>query len=387
MTDIAELVKRPWLCGVTGNPVGTDTRMVGEPLCECQGCRASRAVEALEAERDEALEAARGWENLYQGKGRLLAYATDPSAQHTLDEKDWNAFSATIGSPPEANDALKALMRADADRRVEEEREPIAKWHDAQAVHHHAECPICARAEIDSLGARMAIQPPATARDAGISVAKRVAELSDRTSPEHWPEAMLVTADELIEIVADELQPLEVVDSLHAPSQPSPVVTEEVASALRSVVEQHDEWCKQMGNVDFDDPLSDAVENARAVLSHLSKALPPPPVSSASGTCRCGGTGEDQNPLNDPGPCPDCVDASSVKTSQAIASVDEEVTPSCGCVFCDVSLPASRVDGEWVHQVGPGWITCNKLNASAHADSPQGVNQNTVEVLREQEGE
>jgi hypothetical protein len=29
-------------------------------------------------------------------------------------------------------------------------------------------------------------------------IAKDVAELSDRTSPDDWPEAMLVTADELI---------------------------------------------------------------------------------------------------------------------------------------------------------------------------------------------
>lgn len=29
-------------------------------------------------------------------------------------------------------------------------------------------------------------------------IAKDVAELSDRTSPDDWPEAMLVTADELV---------------------------------------------------------------------------------------------------------------------------------------------------------------------------------------------
>lgn len=37
------------------------------------------------------------------------------------------------------------------------------------------------------------------------AVAKRVAELSDRSSPDDWPEAMLVTAEELIFIVQDEL--------------------------------------------------------------------------------------------------------------------------------------------------------------------------------------
>lgn len=37
-------------------------------------------------------------------------------------------------------------------------------------------------------------------------VAKRVAELSGRSSPDDWPEAMLVTADELIFIISSELR-------------------------------------------------------------------------------------------------------------------------------------------------------------------------------------
>lgn len=37
----------PWRCDVTGNPVGTDTIMVGAPPCNCQGCRAANRVEAL----------------------------------------------------------------------------------------------------------------------------------------------------------------------------------------------------------------------------------------------------------------------------------------------------------------------------------------------------
>lgn len=50
-----------WRCDVTGNPVGTDTRMIGAPACECQGCFADRlfglvrdGFTALKAERDEA---------------------------------------------------------------------------------------------------------------------------------------------------------------------------------------------------------------------------------------------------------------------------------------------------------------------------------------------
>lgn len=41
MTDV-------WRCDITGNPVGTDTRMVGAPPCECQGCKGyDKDVEAI----------------------------------------------------------------------------------------------------------------------------------------------------------------------------------------------------------------------------------------------------------------------------------------------------------------------------------------------------
>lgn len=36
------------------------------------------------------------------------------------------------------------------------------------------------------------------------AIVQRVAELPDRTSPEDWPEAMLVTADELSFIIMSE---------------------------------------------------------------------------------------------------------------------------------------------------------------------------------------
>lgn len=42
------------------------------------------------------------------------------------------------------------------------------------------------------------------AHDVTDRVVRRVAELPDRTSPDNWPEAMLVTADELREIIAEE---------------------------------------------------------------------------------------------------------------------------------------------------------------------------------------
>lgn len=38
-----------WRCDITGNPVGTDTRMIGAPPCDCQGCRAADHIASLEA--------------------------------------------------------------------------------------------------------------------------------------------------------------------------------------------------------------------------------------------------------------------------------------------------------------------------------------------------
>jgi hypothetical protein len=47
--------------------------------------------------------------------------------------------------------------------------------------------------------------PPAEFdRDFADRVAQRVAELPNRTSPDDWPEAMLVTAEELIFIINSE---------------------------------------------------------------------------------------------------------------------------------------------------------------------------------------
>lgn len=37
-------------------------------------------------------------------------------------------------------------------------------------------------------------------------IIQRVAELPDRTSPDDWPEAMLVTSEELRDIIEDELE-------------------------------------------------------------------------------------------------------------------------------------------------------------------------------------
>ena len=41
--------------------------------------------------------------------------------------------------------------------------------------------------------------------DIAVAIVKRVSELSDRSSPDDWPEAMLVTSKELAFIVSEEV--------------------------------------------------------------------------------------------------------------------------------------------------------------------------------------
>lgn len=41
-----------WRCHITGNPVGTDARVIGAEQCGCQGCRAAAVVKGLKEERD-----------------------------------------------------------------------------------------------------------------------------------------------------------------------------------------------------------------------------------------------------------------------------------------------------------------------------------------------
>jgi len=45
----APSLQRPWRCDATGNPVGTDARMIGASPCDCQGCRAASALDAARA--------------------------------------------------------------------------------------------------------------------------------------------------------------------------------------------------------------------------------------------------------------------------------------------------------------------------------------------------
>lgn len=56
---MAEDLVALWCCDVTGNPVGTDTVAIGQPSCECQGCRAADLIDqqaASLAAKDKEIE-------------------------------------------------------------------------------------------------------------------------------------------------------------------------------------------------------------------------------------------------------------------------------------------------------------------------------------------
>lgn len=52
--------------------------------------------------------------------------------------------------------------------------------------------------------AHQAVVPIATMQAIATAIVKRVAELPDRTSPDDWPQAMLVTSEELRHIIMSE---------------------------------------------------------------------------------------------------------------------------------------------------------------------------------------
>lgn len=93
--------------------------------------KAARAIEALEAEKakkDEALD----WYAIQVAACRKITHEGD-TARSTLDRDGGSrARAALSGAQVERLSSDKAV----ADRRVAEEREACAKWHDAQAAHH-----------------------------------------------------------------------------------------------------------------------------------------------------------------------------------------------------------------------------------------------------------
>ncbi|SOE37597.1 hypothetical protein [Delftia acidovorans] len=65
--------------------------------------------------------------------------------------------------------------------------------------------------------------PVLDVRAIAAAVCQRVAELPDRNSPEDWPEAMLVTGQELIDVVTCELEQAQAAPALEAPAAPAEV--------------------------------------------------------------------------------------------------------------------------------------------------------------------
>lgn len=45
-----------WHCDITGNPVGTDTRMIGAGPCGCQGCQADALIRRIRKKAGEAIQ-------------------------------------------------------------------------------------------------------------------------------------------------------------------------------------------------------------------------------------------------------------------------------------------------------------------------------------------
>lgn len=81
--------------------------------------------------------------------------------------------------------------------------------------------------KIDRLLAEENDRPPAGPSDAEIEafasrIALRVSELPDRSSPEDWPEAMLVTGDELAGIIKEEFEEFGTLSCAAAAPQPAP---------------------------------------------------------------------------------------------------------------------------------------------------------------------
>ena len=113
-------VERPWRCDVTGNPVGTDTRMIGAPPCDCQGCRAADRIAVLAQQlRDETAENARNAEGFAFHAARAereRARAEAAEARLAASEQALSLCREELANEREAN---ARLIRAvgDADGR------------------------------------------------------------------------------------------------------------------------------------------------------------------------------------------------------------------------------------------------------------------------------
>lgn len=90
MADRETLVERPWRCDVTGNPVDTDTRMIGAPPCDCQGCRAASELSRLKAKVEEqaaTITQLQKWIDLHRGDTLSLENEFETMRRHWLGEE------------------------------------------------------------------------------------------------------------------------------------------------------------------------------------------------------------------------------------------------------------------------------------------------------------
>ena len=100
---VSPLDAKAWRCDVTGNPVGTDTVMVGAPPCQCQGCRAAERIAELERGMETAITKA------IDGSG-LIAKEAIGELSVTL-HKNFEAVIRTVEARTEAADAEVRTLR------------------------------------------------------------------------------------------------------------------------------------------------------------------------------------------------------------------------------------------------------------------------------------
>lgn len=118
-------------------------------------------------------------------------------------------------------------------------------------------------------------------------IIQRVAELPDRTSPDDWPDAMLVTAEELLDILADELAVRD------APPRGAPEGWQDIATAPKdgsriNLIGQHvgtGKWCRDDAEWDLEEGSSwpEMWRWSNVAPSHW-KPLDPPPAPRSTGS-------------------------------------------------------------------------------------------------------
>ena len=110
-----------------------------------------------------------------------IAYSHNTNAEFRTVDRKWSVHDACEGNPFEKDEWLAVFTDKEE---AHEFARNLRQERAANAVARHRTTSLAAQ---DGLVER---------------IVRDVAELPDRTSPEDWPDAMLVTADELAAIVA-----------------------------------------------------------------------------------------------------------------------------------------------------------------------------------------